>query len=729
MIYTSRIIRSIGDHLHLPSRICLVLLLGISCHLSMVGQEALFKSREVIESYTSDLKDNFERYQVVDLDINGLNDLMRSNDKSDQQMKAIHLQIGEYDWIFDMLPTDLRTSDYQLLTIENNQVISLPKEANKTFSGFLKGTSHEIRLTLTKGFLSGVVYMADHQVYFEPLSRFVPGSISSKMVVYKSSDVVDRTVQCGWNEALDKTEELNQKIVNQKANTCRIVRIGIASDAGVYADIGSIAGVNNFTTSVINNIAPLYRHTFSDNIEFVIAAQFVSQSSSDDPLTPNTSSGAGTILLNNFGAWMNAVSPGFGTTNIDVGQLYVNRSGFTGGIASLPGICQSLNQRVQAIRYTSGTNNSTAQYSCLAAHETGHNFAATHQDFGIANIMGASCGPLVWHPNSFVQINNHLIGTCLATCTQSPIAQIAGSTGGCTDTQLTFIDQSQYGATRMWNSPGSSPSTGTSAMHTTSYSTAGIFNVNLTSTNTTGSNSSSQSVVIADDITDICVPSGPQGAGGIFAFGLANVLNTSNAGNNLNNRLEDFSCSQVINLERSTTYTISSLDLGFPQQFQAYRIYIDYNGDNDFTDPGEQVATSGFTSFIGDVALFQPISFTTPSSPVENQLVRMRIWVDNTLSDNPCQSPAYGQMEDYSVLFISPPSSDPCNTTTVVNQSDISANALFHDGHIISGALPPNNVNIDANNVIFRAENSVELSPVFEVSRSNVFTVEIGPCE
>ncbi len=70
---------------------------------------------------------------------------------------------------------------------------------------------------------------------------------------------------------------------------------------------------------------------------------------------------------------------------------------------------------------------------------------------------------------------------------------------------------------------------------------------------------------------------------------------------------------------------------------------------------------------------------------------------------------------------------NPANTTDV-KQADITNNATFHDGHITSGALSPNNVNVNANNITFKGTVDVILNPEFEVTGPNLFTVLIENC-
>ncbi len=632
------------------------------------AQAPTFKGTELSNKSNSTLEESFEKFTVVDFELDNFNDYIHPKYEMQQSSKDVHLQLGDYDWVFTMTPTEIRSDDFHLMTVENGQLIEIPAGHIKTYSGYLKGSSQEVRMTLDDGFLSGVVYSGGQQIYVEQLNRYMPSAPANQLVIYSSLDVKDSSIECGYNEAKNKVEELiDQTAGLLKIDLCYQVKLGIASDASVFTTIGAgVAGVNNFTTAVINNIQPLYRLTFADNVEFLIGAQFVSQLLANDPFSPNSGTTDASVLLGEFGAWMVAGTPGFGMT-VDLGQVWVTRNITLGGtpaagVAATPGVCQTPAQRRQVIKY-SGPG--AAGYACLVAHETGHNFNASHET-GFPNIMGPSCGPLVWHPNTVTEINNHLgSGSCtgganaLTACATPPVAKIGGAAAGCVGTTLTFKDESQFGATRVWTMTGGTPAMGTNAMQNVVYGTAGMFNVSLTATNAAGSNTTSTTVFIGAGPAAICppAPNTGQGAGGISSFGFSNMLKTSPSGAALNAKLEDFSCTDVAKLDKSTLYVFTSLAIDCGGGTQSWKMYIDYNNDGDFADPGEEVMTSMGIAACGEITGFGgfPIgakSFTTPASPVEDQLLRARIIVDQGTVSGPCHNPTVGQIEDYSVVFM-----------------------------------------------------------------------------
>jgi hypothetical protein len=79
-------------------------------------------------------------------------------------------------------------------------------------------------------------------------------------------------------------------------------------------------------------------------------------------------------------------------------------------------------------------------------------------------------------------------------------------------------------------------------------------------------------------------------------------------------------------------------------EYENYSIWIDYNHDNDFTDPGEQVVNI-LSDFTGWVA----VNFTVPSTGTVGGPTRMRVTMSSGASPSPCGVYARGETEDYTV--------------------------------------------------------------------------------
>ena len=98
-----------------------------------------------------------------------------------------------------------------------------------------------------------------------------------------------------------------------------------------------------------------------------------------------------------------------------------------------------------------------------------------------------------------------------------------------------------------------------------------------------------------------------------------------------------------------------------PSWGQGHRIWVDWNGDQDFSDPGEDVwnsSTSGTNLFTG--------SFTVPLS-VSPGVKRMRVRCSYAaVPTDPCSSQSFGEAEDFNFLVLS---LGPCQATPFVGNA------------------------------------------------------------
>lgn len=125
------------------------------------------------------------------------------------------------------------------------------------------------------------------------------------------------------------------------------------------------------------------------------------------------------------------------------------------------------------------------------------------------------------------------------------------------------------------------------------------------------------------------------------------------------------------NLSKGTSATIT-LSPGFAGTVytEYFKVYIDYNGDKDFDDAGENVFTSaGVTAAVSG-------TFTVPTTAITGT-TRMRIVMQDGAIAGPCTSFTYGEVEDYSVNLTTSTTSICATPTTLISSAITSSGATL----------------------------------------------------
>jgi hypothetical protein len=136
-------------------------------------------------------------------------------------------------------------------------------------------------------------------------------------------------------------------------------------------------------------------------------------------------------------------------------------------------------------------------------------------------------------------------------------------------------------------------------------------------------------------------------------------IGTAGTGTGLANRYSDFTSIAPTFLFPGQTYTFS-VTIGACGTFNfisGFKIYMDFNQDQDFIDPGEEVYWSGTTGVNSVPASINTGTLTIPITAVPG-LTRMRIvdWEggQNTGVITPCGTFGWGETEDYLINIIPP---------------------------------------------------------------------------
>ncbi len=122
---------------------------------------------------------------------------------------------------------------------------------------------------------------------------------------------------------------------------------------------------------------------------------------------------------------------------------------------------------------------------------------------------------------------------------------------------------------------------------------------------------------------------------------------------------EDFT-SKIINVTPGITYNLAITPYWSKRKYkEGYSVWIDYNGDGDFLDSGEQVFTSPLTSsspIVGSITINSPTEGVTST--------KMRVSMKYNGMPDSCETFPYGQVEDYTINFNS--------SVATITQNDIS---------------------------------------------------------
>jgi agmatine/peptidylarginine deiminase len=252
---------------------------------------------------------------------------------------------------------------------------------------------------------------------------------------------------------------------------------------------------------------------------------------------------------------------------------------------------------------------------------------------------------------------------------QPPVADFIYTTSG---TTANFTDKSTDNGTitkYQWSFIKNGSQVGTSTLQNPScnYNEYGTFQAKLTVTDNevpAQTGTVTKNVVISDVPPTPCASAGTDYSYFWFSNIKLGTLDNTSAGDGY----KDFSQTVAApELKKGSTYTLT-MTLNTAQYSNWFKAYIDYNRDGDFEDAGEVIYVSAAAGKIQSDG--GPI--TIPSTAVKG-LTWMRVQVKNSTSSNlpapePCETIAYGEVEDYYVNITEDCSTPVANFTFTVNQ-------------------------------------------------------------
>ena len=270
-------------------------------------------------------------------------------------------------------------------------------------------------------------------------------------------------------------------------------------------------------------------------------------------------------------------------------------------------------------------------YQMISVYGTdGANMADTWVLFGDPSVQMRTPG----HPNGpSSQVNN------------PPIANFTASSQTITQGNIvTFTSTSTNNPTSYsWVFEGGTPSTSTSSNPTVTYNSIGNFDVKLTVSNASGSNSETKAnfITVTEYVADYCTSAGSNYSyEWIAGVKVGAFTNTSSSAGYTN------FTSKTISVSAGSDYAITLTPGHASSAYAEYwKIWIDLNGDADFDDPGELVFDAGAAS---KTAVNGTITIPAGTVP---KTTRMRVSMKYNGAQTACETFGYGEVEDYTVVI------------------------------------------------------------------------------
>ncbi len=570
---------------------------GISDEVNRLRAEGRqFKEVSFLKFHTTDIQDRgldlagLKRGTILFLDQEMIHSLISSQNDFIQ----LPIPISDRSAIkLSLVRHDIFTSDFALYTSADPN-IPVDYTPGLYYRGIVEGDpTSVVAISIFNDEIMGLISTDE--------GNFVLGRIEhdreNKHILYNDADLErNSNFECSTiDDGLGYTDEqLKPMVQGRDVGDC--VRIYIEIDDDIVTDKGGATPATNYITGLFNQSFVLYA-----NEQLTLTISQILAWTTDSPYTGSTA-----------GAMLTSYQYYTGEFNGNVSHLVSYAA--SGGIAVLDGLCQSNPDWRKCFSSIDGVYSNVPTYSwdvMVVTHEMGHVIGSKHTH---------ACA---WNGN------NTAIDGCAGSVEGScPLPGIPPEGG----TIMSYCHITSVGINF---NLGFGPQPGT---------------VIRNKVNATGNCLTSCGPPPPPPPPAYCTSNGTNtNYEYINKVVLGSINNTSGNNGGYGNYI-----ALSTNLNAGTTYTIA-LTPGFSSgaYTEFWRVWIDYNGDLDWADAGEQAAQGSGSTTIN-------VAFTVPSGTASGTK-RMRVSMQYGAYPPVCGSFTYGEVEDYTVTIGSIPPPATCS--------------------------------------------------------------------